>query len=142
MNWLFFLTEFTSHTHYQHRLAINRNSPDMSRQIRPTALAVLVRFIVVSFMFASEAVGATDASIHRPIVQGPVFISVIFPVLELNQERLEMVDTIPDAYSFWGRMIISMSTQKAYFPAPLSYPYRYTKRGLSALQQELKRKSE
>ena len=119
--------------------AINTNAPNTLRKMRPKPLAVLVWIIVVAILLAGEAVGATDASIHRPVVQGSVFISVIFPAVEVNYDQLEMIESIPDAYTFWGRIIMSATTDKGYFPAPLSYPYRYTKRGLDALQTELKK---
>jgi hypothetical protein len=102
-------------------------------------LVVLVAGLVS--VFSTGVDGAVNPA-QEPTLRGPVFIAVVFPVVELNLERLELIESIPDAYSFWGRMIMSVTTDKAYFPAPLSYPYRYTKRGLTALQQAIKRHSE
>jgi hypothetical protein len=91
--------------------------------------------------FEGLSVGAATLK-QQPVIAGPVFISLVFPVVELKQERLEMFETITDAYSFWGRMMISSLSEKAYFPAPLSYPYRYSKSGIQALQRELRKRPE
>jgi hypothetical protein len=107
--------------------------------------SLFLAFLAFSFLATKSARPAQSAELrdHQPIIRGPVFIAVVFPVVELKRDRLEMVNPIPDAYSLWGRTIPSViPAQKAYFPAPLSYPYQYTNRGLSALQQELKKNVE
>ena len=116
--------------------------PRYDMPIKAVLLVALLAATISTFAISGSVEGAVDDSAQVPILRGPVFISVVFPVVELNQERLELIDSIPEAYSFWGRMIISMTMDKAYFPAPLSYPYRFTKRGLTALQQAIKRHSE
>jgi hypothetical protein len=42
--------------------------------------------------------------VEAPVV-GPVYISTIYPVAEMEDGLVEMVDLIPDAYDFWGSTI-------------------------------------
>ena len=108
----------------------------------PTMPASVLSVVLAGLLIAGLPHPTFSASGWRkqePIIRSPVFISVVIPAVELKRQRLEMVATIPDAYSLWGRAIPSMIPQhKAYFPAPLSYPYQYTNHGLATLQQELR----
>jgi hypothetical protein len=115
--------------------------PTYDMPIKAVLLLALVTGTISAFAISGVLEAAMNPA-HEPTIRGPVFISVVYPVVELKQERLQLIESIPDAYSFWGRMIMSMTMDKAYFPAPLSYPYRYTKRGLTALQQAIRRHSE
>jgi hypothetical protein len=103
--------------------------------------SLFVAFLAVSFLTKASVgpVHGSEARKQQHIIRGPLFIAVVYPVVELRRERLEMIGPIRDAYSLWGRTILSVGPEKAYFPAPLSYPYQYTRQGLSALQQELKK---
>jgi hypothetical protein len=81
--------------------------------------------------------------VETPVV-GPVYISTIYAVAEMEDGLVEMVDLIPDAYDFWGRMILTSisPTQSTFFPAPLSYPYKFPINGLQILKDKLLQISE
>ena len=73
-------------------------------------------------------------------IHAPIFISRVYPVLEVDHTLVEWVDPVADAYSFWGKTLPSavLPEQTTFFPAPLSYPYRFSRQGIQKLQQELK----
>src|SRR5262245_4770094 len=72
-------------------------------------------------------------------IRGPIFISTVYPVIEVDQDLVEWVEPIPDAYSFWGKTVISSvaAEQTTFFPAPPSYPYRFSDTGIQILRQKL-----
>lgn len=105
------------------------------------SIKISVFYLVILLSQIDWASGAANPA-QQPVISGPLFIAVIYPVIEIKDELLENVEPIPDGYSFWGRIPISLSSQQAYFPAPLSYPYRFSKRGLITLQEELKKNPE
>jgi len=90
-----------------------------------------------------ERMGMTEnlSSAHAatPLLKGPLFISTVYHVVEVDDSLVELIEPIADAYSFWGRTIISSraATQKTFFPAPLSYPYRFSDKGLQILKHKL-----
>ena len=75
-------------------------------------------------------------------LKGPTFISVVYPVLRIDDELLELLVPIGEAYNLWGKTIISFRRGKSYFPGPLSYPYKFSKKGLATLENRLRRISE
>ncbi len=91
---------------------------------------------LVTGMHAAE--GAVEVKSVEPIVRGQLFISTVYPLLEVDDQRVEMV-SITDGYNFWGRTLISLTNDKFYFPAPLSYPFRFTKAGIAELQSQLRK---
>ena len=64
--------------------------------------------LIATLSLISAVCGAVEST-HELSIRGLVFVVVVFPVLELNQDRMDTVETILDAYSFWGRQIISMT---------------------------------
>lgn len=102
----------------------------------------LLVVLLLTLPLSERASGAeTGVQTKRagPVIEGPLFISVVFPIIDLKDEGVEMIPSIPDAYNFWGKTIISISREKFYFPASFSYPYRFTKAGLLALQTQLRK---
>ena len=71
------------------------------------------------------------------ITVGPVFITTVYPVSQIDNQIVELTDPIKDAYSFAGRSLISRRFMTEYFPTPLSYPYQFSEAGLERLKQEL-----
>ena len=109
------------------------------------SLLILLGLLLVAAESASFSVisDARDSQIvQEPVFEAPVFISVVFPVIELKEDWVEMMPIIPDAYDFRGKTIISISKEKFYYPAPLSYPYRFTDRGLRELQARVRQIAE
>jgi hypothetical protein len=75
---------------------------------------------------------------QTPILRGPVFISVIYPAVELKWDRIELIEPIRDGYAFWGKIIMSAQRDKGFFPGPISYPYRFRKSHLNTFLTELR----
>jgi hypothetical protein len=67
---------------------------------------------------------------------GPVFISTVHPVIELDRDLVELVEPVAEAYSFWGVSSVS-AVQQTFFPAPLSYPYKFSEKGIQLLKHNL-----
>jgi hypothetical protein len=109
-----------------------------SRQL-PKLIALVMLITAIGLHVVLRA---AEIPKHQPLIRGPLFISVVFPVLDLERDRMEFVEPILDAYSFWGKMIVSTTDQKTYSPGPFSYPYHYTQQGLIKLERQLKRSSD
>jgi hypothetical protein len=107
----------------------------------------IVVYFYIDLSSAEEIRMAENPSSRRAsmsLLKGPVFISTVYPVVEVEHDLVELIEPIADAYSFWGRTIISSqdATPKTFFPAPLSYPYRFSDKGLQVLKSKLKQISE
>jgi hypothetical protein len=109
--------------------------------------AVLVYLIItlsllIHFSFRRDiAMAETPSAAPPPFpIHAPIFISRVYPVLEVDHTLVEWVDPIEDAYSFWGKTLLSavFPEETTFFPAPLSYPYRFSQQGIQNLQQKLK----
>ena len=112
----------------------------MAQQV--TKLARLIEAILVAFTLWNVFFCARSAfgqETRKFQLKGPTFISVVYPVLRIDDELLELSEPISEAYNFWGKTIISSFPGKSYFPAPLSYPYKFSKKGLATLENKLRR---
>ena len=63
-------------------------------------------------------------------IKGNIVVSVIYIVDEINDELIEKVEPIEDAFNLNGREIFSSIVDKHYFPSQLSYPFKFSLNGL------------
>jgi hypothetical protein len=103
----------------------------------------VVLFLVAFVLLFSPEGGRTNtfaqATSGTP-PKAPIFISVVYPSLGIDRNLVDVIPTIADAYSFWGRTdaYSMVAGQKNYFPAPFSYPYQFSDRGVAVLESKLR----
>ncbi|MEX0804631.1 MAG: hypothetical protein WD688_15150 [Candidatus Binatia bacterium] len=103
--------------------------------------AIFIAFVFVVFaeVTLSHTFGQESTQFTN---RGPMFVSVVYPVLTIDEELVELIDPIPGAYNLWGRDVDSFIQDKSYFPAPLSYPYKFSKKGITNLESRLRHVAE
>ena len=96
-------------------------------------------FVILAFGSLIEINSAFAQDTPKFQLRGPTFISVVYPVIQIDDELLELIGPISEAYNFWGKTILSFVPGKSYFPGPLSYPYKFSKKGFATLENRLRR---
>ena len=77
--------------------------------------------------------------LHNKIpIYGDVVVSVVYIVDEIDDKFTELIDPIEDAYNIEGQDMETHLIDGHYFPAPLSYPFKFSPKGSYRIIEKLK----
>jgi hypothetical protein len=103
---------------------------------------ILIFVVINSFAkaFSREAISMSNEDVEKSKdipIKGSVFISTVYPCVELDSNLIDMIDYIDRAYGLDGKEVLESIGSNEYYPAPLSYPYKFSENGITTIIKNL-----